>query len=91
MDEARFDDLDSFLAACAQRGVTAIGLRAVDETRPTFEGTRVTVGPTRWVRLNAYARPLILKVHLPDADGMTLKARLEALGYTVRLRSDNLT
>lgn len=86
-----FEDLEAFIGALSERGITGVGLRSVREVRPVAEGSGITVGHMEWVTLRAYDRGAILSVRVDGADPHALRARLERLGLTVRAGSDNLT
>lgn len=88
-----YDSLDTFFAALAAAGVSAVGIRAVSEIRPTpaAEGHGITVGRQRWVDLHGYKDGTLHALRLPDAEPGPIEADLKARGYKVRSSSDNLT
>ena len=77
-------DLDSFLAACAGRGLTAAVVRSVDEPRARTHGKGVTVGHVREVTLLAYDRGEVVRCVIADPPD-DLTARLGDAG--LRLKS----
>lgn len=95
MPGARIDyhSLETFLSALAAAGVSAVGIRAVSEIRPTpaAEGHGITVGRQRWVDLNGYRDGTLHALRLADAEPGPIEADLKARGYKVRSSSDNLT
>jgi hypothetical protein len=80
-------------AALVEVGVRAVGIRAVNEIRPapTPTGEGIVIGRQRWVDVTGYHAGVLYVLRLPDADPDPIEADLEARGFTVRSRSDNVT
>jgi hypothetical protein len=87
--------LSEFVAALAQRSVTAVAMQVVNEVRPRTETDgAVVVGRHRWIDLSAYDEGTVLALRLSDddaADPDAIERTLKAAGATVRRRSANLT
>lgn len=79
-----FTELDPWLAACRERGVSGVVLREVDEVRAVCDERGVTVAPTRRSTLLAYHQGLLLRAVLsPPPEDLGLRLRDEGLSLRV--------
>lgn len=90
--EALYADLDSFIDAMRDSGVSRLACAEIKEKRASqVEPNVLSVVDTARLEIIAYRKPTIHKCVIETADFPAVYARLESQGFTITRRSRNIT